>query len=218
MNKFFDVIIPTRNDYLYLESILNVLFSCDKIDRVFVVDNCSEFGISSEIKNICSSFDSCSYLECLNPGKGNAVRMGLEYVENDVLFIDADIENFCLDFFLPLILKIEEGYGLVKASFLRKNGQSNSSFVLNKLLELYPDLNISRPTGGIYVVRKNVLDSFVLPSFWNIDLSILLQAYRNGFLITEVFIGVLVDKARDAESLDFSRECLLAEVEGGMIL
>jgi glucosyl-3-phosphoglycerate synthase len=210
--KKIDVVIPTRNDYVFLEKIIKPLLSLARINKIIVVDNCSKTPMSNRIKNICAPFKKCLYTQCSKVGKGNAISTGIKFTKYDILFLDADIENFNLNTINPLLSKFDKGFDMVKANFNRSNGQSNSAFILVNLRKTYPNLNISKPTGGIYILKKEILKNFTLPKLWSIDLSILLQAHTKGFKITEVFIGIITDKSRNKESLNFSKDCLFNEL------
>ncbi|MBS3167628.1 glycosyltransferase family 2 protein [Candidatus Woesearchaeota archaeon] len=207
-----EVVIPTKNDYLYLQRIIEILEEIDSLNFIHIIDNCSDILISEKIRKIANLFDNVIYYFGGKLGKGNAIKLGVSQTEEDVLFLDADIENLSKDKLLSLINKFNEGYDLVKASFVRANGQSNSSFVLNDLRKLFPDLRISRPTGGIYITSRELLDEINIPNSWNVDLSILLQAYKLGFKIAEIDIGILVDKPRSGNSLSESKSCLKQEI------
>lgn len=208
-----NVIIPTKDDYIYLKNIVMELSKVDEINKIIIVNNCSSNKITKRIKRISLISSKCLYLECKIIGKGNAIRRGLKEISEDVIFIDADIANFNKKMILPLIKVLNHGYDLVKANFIRKNGQSNSSFVLPILKVKYRRLNISRPTGGIYAVKKEIIDKIVIPDLWEVDLSILLQVFKQGLLISEVFIGEIEDKKRENDSLEYSRKCLLNELK-----
>jgi glycosyltransferase involved in cell wall biosynthesis len=214
--KLLDVIIPTKNDYVCLKSILNRLSFFERIEKIIVVDNDSDDIVSEKIKSVTELFSKVVYMECPVVGKGNAIKKGLSNVDNDVLFLDADIENFSLGMVRLLLSRFDEGFDLVKADFVRINGQSNSFFVVGELMERYPNLKVTRPTGGIYLVRRDALDGLCIPDLWNVDLSILLQVYERGFHVTEAFIGIVKDKSRSRKSLLESKKCLLGELNLSM--
>ena len=151
-----EIVIPTRNDWKCLETILKVLNNIDSINSVIIVDNNSDIQISRIIRKICSNFNFCRYLYCSKVGKGNAVRLGIKNTTEDVLFLDADIENISEDKILKLMMAFDSGFDLVKANFNRTNGQSNSYFIIRELQNIFPELNVNRPTGGIYLVRRNI--------------------------------------------------------------
>ena len=203
-----EVVIPTKNDYLELEKILGVLKFFSRISRIVIVDNASSPQISSLIQNICSQ-NNCHYVYCATPGKGNALQKGIQETEGDVLFLDADIENLSLEMVFSFLEK--SSFDLVKATFKRKNGQSNSAFILDAFQKQFPQLSLSRPTSGLYFVKRTVLQNLQIPPSWSADLSILLQAYQQGFSITEIDLGIIEDKPRSFASLLESKKCLEEE-------
>ncbi len=207
-----EVIIPTRNDYTCLGNICESLSLLKIITKIHVVNNGSNHEIAQIIKKICKDVSKCIYYECPVTGKGAAISMALCRTLEDVLFVDADIIGFNLEMVTSLFDPLSKGYDLVKAKFTRSNGQSNSSFVLDELRKRFPALSICKPTGGIYCASRRVIQDLTLPKSWSVDLSILLQAHKKGFAITEVNIGIVRDKVRDNESLEFSKKCLLEEV------
>jgi hypothetical protein len=211
--KTLDVIIPTRNDYVCLMKIIQKLSFSQRIEKIIVVDNDSKKALSKKIKSIVCLFPKAFYVECSFAGKGNAIGQGLKYIDNDVLFLDADIENFSFDMVIRLLRRFDEGFDLVKANFRRNNGQSNSIFVIKRLKSMYPDLDIKRPTGGIYIVKGEFVREINIPRSWNVDLSILLQAHEYGLSIAEEYIGTIKDKCRSCESLLESKKCLLLELK-----
>ncbi len=207
-----EAVIPTRNDYQHLPKILSVLKSCTGISKVYVVDNNSLPEISSQIWAICQRNPEAEYCFCEAVGKGNAIAVGIRASTEDVLFLDGDVENLSESMISSLLSKFSEGYALVKANIRRKNGQSNSAFVLNKLKKLLPSLNVQRPTCGIYCVKREVLNKIKIPPSWSVDLSILVQAHLFGFSIGEIDIGEIKDKPRSEESLAESKIVLQKEL------
>jgi len=208
-----DVIIPTRNDHKHLNRIIGVLSSLRTIHEIHVVDNASAPNVSARIKRLCRQHDLCRYHFCALPGKGNAVREALRHVTEDVLFLDADLENLSEDMVMALVDKFQDGHDLVKAAFTRANGHSNSSFVLGQIQRVLPGLQLRKPSGGIFCAKKSVLDRINIPNDWSVDLSIAVQAHKLKCTIAEVDIGELVDKPRSNESLSQSKHCLLKELE-----
>ncbi|MFA4887429.1 MAG: glycosyltransferase [Candidatus Nanoarchaeia archaeon] len=211
-SKAIEVVIPTRNDYLYLEKILKTVTSIDLISAILIVDNSTSSSVSKEIKKICNQFGKVNYFFSSIGGKGNAIRLGISQTTKDVLFLDADLENLSKKSILALIKKFNE-CDVVKASFSRSNGQSNSSFVKDQLQVLFPGLAINKPTGGIYLVKKEVLEKVKIPASWSVDMSLVIQAYQAGFRIGEVEIGKVKDKARTEMSLQMSKRELIAELK-----
>ena len=206
-----DIVIPTRNDYKYLQRTINLLKLVRSINSINIIDNASDNKISRLIQTICKN-SNCNYFYCKEIGKGNAIKLGIEKTREDLLFLDADIENLDLFQIDLMIRKFNLGYGLVKAAFRRSNGQSNSSFIIEELNKLLPDLRISRPTGGLYIIRRNILNQIDIPKSWSVDLSILIQSYLLGFSISEVDIGVIDDKERSKDSLNNSKLNLRQEI------
>ncbi|HLC84982.1 MAG TPA: glycosyltransferase [Candidatus Nanoarchaeia archaeon] len=208
-----ETIIPTRNDYKQLPKILAVLDTTVQITRVYVIDNGSASRISKRIRHICGSSEKARYLVCRIKGKGIAIKKALSVVTEDVLFLDADIENLTKATIQKLIDGLNQGSDLVKADISRKNGQSNSSFILERMRELFPKLTINRPTCGIYCIRHDLLKRIKLPLSWSVDLSVLIQSHLLGARISEVNIGEIIDKPRSQTSLMHSRICLERELE-----
>ena len=207
-----DAVIPTRNDYEHLPTILYVLDSVPDIDRVIVVDNASESMCAQRIRNACNASEKGEYHVQPLPGKGRAVQEAVRSITDDVLFLDADIENLSERHVQILHDAFVQGYDVVKAHISRANGQSSSAFVLEQVQRLFPSLAIHRPTCGLYCVRKELLTTLRIPHSWSVDLSILVQAHLRGARIREVFLGEIVDKPRSQESLEISRRELENEL------
>lgn len=118
-----NVIIPTRNDYCYLENIIKELSEIKEINKIIIVNNASHNKITRIIKRISLISPKCLYLECKEIGKGKAIRRGLEKISKDpedVIFVDADIANFNKNMILLLIDALKNGSDLVKANFITK--------------------------------------------------------------------------------------------------
>ena len=174
-----DVVIPTRNDFVHLGKILEVLEGINEIDKVIVVDNASDKVTSQVILNVCKRVKKAKYVYCSEPGKGNAVKKGITYTTGDVLFLDADIENFS-DSIVRRLLNAFPGHDLVKASIMRKNGQCNNKSVVEAIRKEYSNLKVQYPMCGIYCARRSLLLSVKISPSWSVDMSILLQAHINA--------------------------------------
>ena len=103
MNKFpskkISAIVPFLNEERYLEKSVLRLIETNLFEEIILINDKST-DKSKEIANIlCSKYN---FLKLVNlkkqEGKGNAIRVGLEYVKTSHLIVhDADLEYFPSD-------------------------------------------------------------------------------------------------------------------------
>src|SRR3989338_7998735 len=115
-----EVVIPTYNDYRCLPKIIRVLErshfkGIHSISQIHVIDNNSKPEIGMILKRLSSEFSKVIYHFCSEQGKGNALRLGIQKSTEDLLFVDADIENFSLQMISPIIDNFKKQRIFVKA-------------------------------------------------------------------------------------------------------
>ena len=99
MNKEISVIVPFYNEEKFIEQSISRLIDTNLFKNIILVNDKSSDTSGQIAEKICKQFD---FIELINldnqKGKGNAIRVGLDYVKTSHLIIhDADLEYFPSD-------------------------------------------------------------------------------------------------------------------------
>ena len=99
MRKEISAIVPFYNEEKYIEQSILRLIETNLFKKIILVNDKSSDNSGQIAEKICEQFD---FIELINldnqKGKGNAIRVGLEYVKTSHLIIhDADLEYFPSD-------------------------------------------------------------------------------------------------------------------------
>lgn len=147
------------------------------------------------------------------PGKGGALRTGVEATTGEVLcFLDGDVEGFDSSTVDRLVAPLADpGIVLVKPTYERplwgrpgEGGRVTELVARPLLARLHPELaHIRQPLAGETVVRRAALDTVDLASGYAIELALLLDvASRFGpGAIAQVDLGSRVHHNRALHEL-----------------
>jgi glycosyltransferase involved in cell wall biosynthesis len=99
MTKEISVIVPFYNEEQFIEQSISRLIDINLFKKIILVNDKSSDNSGQIAEKICEEFD---FIELINldnqKGKGNAIRVGLDYVKTSHLIIhDADLEYFPSD-------------------------------------------------------------------------------------------------------------------------
>jgi len=99
MKKEISVIVPFYNEEKFIEQSVTRLINTNLFKKIILVNDKSSDTSGQIAEKICEKFDFIQLINLDNQkGKGNAIRLGLEYVETSHLIVhDADLEYFPSD-------------------------------------------------------------------------------------------------------------------------
>ncbi len=99
MKKEISVIVPFYNEEKFIEQSVTRLINTNLFKKIILVNDKSSDTSGQIAEKICDKFDFIQLINLDNQkGKGNAIRLGLEYVETSHLIVhDADLEYFPSD-------------------------------------------------------------------------------------------------------------------------
>ena len=98
-NKEISVIVPFYNEEKFIEKSILRLIDTNLFKKIILVNDKSNDTSGQIAEKICEQYDFIQLINLDNQkGKGNAIRVGLEYVTTSHLIIhDADLEYFPSD-------------------------------------------------------------------------------------------------------------------------
>ena len=98
-NKEISVIVPFYNEEKFIEKSILRLIDTNLFKKIILVNDKSNDTSGQIAERICEQFDFIQLINIDNQkGKGNAIRVGLDYVRTSHLIIhDADLEYFPSD-------------------------------------------------------------------------------------------------------------------------
>ncbi len=196
------IIIPAYNEEKRLRKTLESYYNffTEKLKKDFeiiiVPNNCTDntFKISNDFAK------GKTNIKVLNipyfVGKGGAVMGGFEFaVGNLVGFTDADNSTIPKEFFK--LYENVNGYGgiiasrKIKGSIInppRKLSQNISSFIFNKFVNLFFNLNYKDTQCGAKIFKKETAEFLVennTQKHWGFDVDLLYLCKKNGIKILE---------------------------------
>jgi glucosyl-3-phosphoglycerate synthase len=186
------VVIPALNEASTVASVVTEMLSSPLVREVIVVDN----GSSDETPRIAERAKA-RVVSCPIRGLGKAIKEGLRAAASDwILKIDADIQNPSRDWIDRLISSHQPDVGLVKGWWSNaKDPMPVTNLVARPSLKrFFPQLEkLVMPLSGVYLFNRSNISWNSLPDNWAFDVAMLLEIYRTGFRIEEVFLGEVID-------------------------
>lgn len=194
------VIIPARNEQKNIEKIVNLVKQNEIVGQLIVVDNNSSDDTAQIAKNA-----GAQVVHCEKQGKGYAMELGLQFVENDIIaFLDADIEDYDENLVDMLTMDISaDKADFVKSTFERKGGRV-TELVAKPLLKIaYPNMHrFSQPLSGMIAGKTEFFKKISLEKDYGVDIGILLDMIGLNARINEVCIGKITNDSHDWSFLD----------------
>ena len=180
--------IPARNETTTIEPIVatcTALADVGLLDEVVLVDNGSTDDTGARARRAGARVVRNHQGE----GKGQALRCGLAHTRSDVVvFLDADVANFCGRFVTRLVgpLLESEATQLVKAAYRRPlDGQADEGGRVTELLarplleRFFPELaHIAQPLAGECAVRRKALEAAPLADGYGVEIGLLIDIYK----------------------------------------
>jgi glucosyl-3-phosphoglycerate synthase len=190
------------------------------VDEVVVVDDCSLDGTGP----IAEAFGARVVRRYAGPGKGSAMADAVGATTGDiVVFLDADVRNFNLQFVTRLVepLLVDEELMLVKGTYLRADNDGAGGGRVTELLarpllrRLVPELAFVRqPLAGEVAVRRDALQGLVLEPGYGVEIGMLIDVARRfgPAAIAQVDLGERVHRNRPLAELAGQADEVLAAV------
>ena len=217
------VCITARNEASTVAGVVSpVVAALDEhlVEEVIVVDDGSSDGTGA----IAEAFGAHVVRRDGRPGKGAAMAEALRVATGDiVVFLDADVANFGLDFVTGLVepLLVDPGLVLVKGTYRRPENDGAGGGRVTELLarpllrRLVPELAFVRqPLAGEVAVRRAALDGVVLEPGYGVEIGMLIDVARRfgAGAIGQADLGVRVHRNRPLHELAGQADEVLAAV------
>jgi glucosyl-3-phosphoglycerate synthase len=200
--KTVSLVIPARDEENTIGTIVGLIKRelmerCPLVDEIIVMDGLSSDATQEQARRAGAQvYCTDTLLSDISRsfGKGTVMWKSLAVARGDIVtFIDADIQNFSPRFIYGLIGPILQNRSILfsKAFYerpLRTNNELMYGFggrvteiLVRPLLQgFYPAMvDIVQPLAGEYALRREVARQCRFPQGYGVDLSILLEVYRN---------------------------------------
>lgn len=219
------VCIPARNEAATVAGVVSPLLAAvdgpePLVDEVIVVDDGSIDGTGP----IARSLGAQVVRRTRIPGKGAAMAEAASVATGDiVVFVDADVRNFGIDFVTRLLepLLADPSVVLVKGMYRRAaNGGVGGGRVTELLARplirrLIPELSFVRqPLAGEVAVRRRTLDGLLLEPGYGVEIGMLIDVARQfgPAAVAQVDLGERVHRNRPLDELAGQADEVLAAV------
>lgn len=191
------IVIPAFNEEKTIRKVVQIALSTPHVGEVIVVNDGSTDQTLEKIKDLPVK----TITHRTNYGKGRAIKTGIHNAtHNDILFLDADLENITKEKIQKLLQPLlEDEADFVKAGFSLKRGRVTEIAVKPMMRILYPGNEFSQPISGQFGAKKQFLKQTQIVDRWGIDISLLLDAIKHNQRILEIDIGEVMHKARTTE-------------------
>lgn len=196
------VVIPARDAEKTIERVVDAAKKSRFTREVLVVDGFSGDRTRERAEKAGAKVIQQSRKKY--PGKGIALRDGLEAAENEfVVFVDADIDNLSPRKIDELVEPLVEGQAdFVKANYAHKKGRVTELAAKPLLRLFFPEATaFGYPLSGEMAGRKTVLKSIEFEEDWGVDVGILLDLLKKNARITEVDLTYKQHPQKELEDL-----------------
>ena len=200
MNKEISVIVPFYNEEKFIEQSISRLIDINLFKNIILVNDKSSDTSGQIAEKICKQFD---FIELINldnqKGKGNAIRVGLDYVKTSHLIIhDADLEYFPSD--IPEMFdaaKKNPSCLVIGSRTIGKKNRNNRykiTYYGNKILTYFFSLinfyKVSDIASCYWLIETEVLKNLhIKEKGFAIEVEVLSKFLRGGNKIFEVPIN-----------------------------
>lgn len=201
------LVIPAYNEEKTIARVIKQAKKVEEIKEIIVIDD----GSIDKTSKIARELGVEVIKHHKNLGKGEAIKTGIEHSNYPILlFIDADLKNIepkkIRALIRPIIINKAD---FTKGSFGLKRGRVTEFAVKPMMKVLYPKNEFKQPISGQFAGKKQFLKNITIESKWGIDISILLDAIKQGQRVVEVNLGVLEHKSRTPEEkAEMSKEIM----------
>lgn len=219
-SKKITAIVPFLNEERYLEKSVLRLIETDLFEEIILINDMSE-DKSKEIADLlCSKFD---FIKLINlekqEGKGNAIKVGLEYVKTSHLIVhDADLEYFPSDIPEMFNKSIENQRTLVLGSRTigskKRNNQYKITYYGNKYLTYFFSIinfyKVSDIASCYWLIETDILKSLdIKEKGFAIEVEVLSKVLQKKLNIIEVPINYDGRLFRDGKKINIKDGILI---------
>ena len=199
-NKEISVIVPFYNEEKFIEKSILRLIDTNLFKKIILVNDKSNDTSGEIAEKICEQYDFIQLINLDNQkGKGNAIRVGLEYVTTSHLIIhDADLEYFPSD--IPEmfeVAKMNPSCLVIGSRTIGKKNRNNKykiTYYGNKILTYFFSLinfyTVSDIASCYWLVETEVLKNLdIKEKGFAIEVEVLSKFLLEGKKIYEVPIN-----------------------------
>jgi glucosyl-3-phosphoglycerate synthase len=180
-----NVVIPAYNEESNIVSLVRSLKTIDIINEIIVIDNNSTDKTQMVLKQA-----NVTILPENIQGKGAALKRGINYSNNNIIFCcDGDVVGINKE----ILLRICDPVILGKVPFSRaslnrcvESAPVTTILVKPILNALFGDNTCQEPLGGIFCFDKSQFDINKMPDNWGVDISLTLDVINRFGSINEV--------------------------------
>ena len=198
--KEISVIVPFYNEENFIEQSISRLIDTNLFKKIILVNDKSSDTSGQIAKKICEKFDFIQLINLDNQnGKGNAIRVGLDYVRTSHLIIhDADLEYFPSD--IPEMFEVAKtnpsclviGSRTIGKKY--RNNKYKITYYGNKILTYFFSLinfyKVSDIASCYWLIETEVLKNLdIKEKGFAIEVEVLSKFLRGGNQIFEVPIN-----------------------------
>ena len=200
MNKDISVIVPFYNEEKFIEQSTLRLIDTNLFKKIILVNDKSTDNSGKIAEKMCEQFD---FIHLLNldkqKGKGNAIRVGLDYVKTSHLIVhDADLEYFPSD--IPEMFEVAKKnpsclvIGSRTIGKKTRNNKYKITFYGNKILTYFFSLinfyTVSDIASCYWLIETEVLKNLdIKEKGFAIEVEVLSKFLLGGNKIFEVPIN-----------------------------
>ena len=199
------VIIPALNEEERIAEVIRHAQASVLVSEVIVVDDGS-VDATFEVAQAAGAKVITSTMR----GKGASLEDGVREAGGEVLlFLDGDLGALCDGLEERLCAPLLKGDAdFVKARFHRAAGRVTTLTAKPLLQTFFPELaGLNQPLGGVYAVKRAVLDRLSFETDYGGDIGLLIDAHMQGAKVVEADIGYLDHDSHPLEELgDMARQ------------
>ena len=204
-------IIPAYNEAPTIRHVIEAVKKA-KVDEIIVVND----GSTDETAEIASEAGARVISHKRKRGKGAAMRTGVEAAKGSIIvFIDGDLKSLTpaeVNRIINPILKGEAGF--VKTCFSNYKSKTGTSIFLYRplLKHLFAATGFTHPVSGQIAARKSFFKTIEFRNDYGIDISILIDAIKQGLKIKEVCLGELVHKKKMPKDIEKMADTIIQTI------
>lgn len=193
------IVIPVLNEEKTIGAVIDFCRKSKNVGEIIVIDDKSiDDTVNIAISKQAGVFASTKI------GKGASMKDGLLISKGEIiLFLDGDIVEYPEGTIEKMTDSIIIGRcDFTKSYFSRKAGRVTELVAKPLLSILFPELaQFKQPLSGIIAGRRDIFEKIDFENDYGVDIGILIDIFRLGARIEEVFIGNIEHKMKQWQEL-----------------